>query len=82
MICDDCIKKNVCKLKERCNVLENDIAYSKIDDSISLEVKCKYRETRTGSIFKTPSLPYTPPPNKTTKWDRTTGVNEMAYQPE
>ena len=45
MICDDCIKKDVCKLRERCNILERGTIYSKIEDAITLEVKCIHRVT-------------------------------------
>jgi hypothetical protein len=61
MICDDCTKKDVCRLKEQCNILENDLAHSKIEDAITLEVKCKHREMKTNAgIWKAPPLPSMP----------------------
>ena len=46
MICDDCTKKDVCRLKEGCNILERDMAQHKIEDAIKLSVSCKYREVK------------------------------------
>ena len=46
MICDDCTKKDVCRLREPCTNLENDLAHTKIEDAITLTVKCKHKETR------------------------------------
>jgi len=40
MICDDCIKKEACHLKERCNILEKSL---NIENVISAPVNCKYR---------------------------------------
>ncbi|WP_206460419.1 hypothetical protein [Anaerovorax sp. IOR16] len=54
MICDDCTKKDVCRLKEQCNILERDIQHSEIEDSIILQVKCKHREVAMQGISKRP----------------------------
>ncbi len=41
MLCDSCQKKTVCKYKEQCNILENTIQDSCIEEIICLKVSCK-----------------------------------------
>lgn len=45
MICDNCTKAKVCRYKENCNILERDVAGSKIENIITLEVRCNQKET-------------------------------------
>ena len=40
MICNHC-DNLACELRERCELLYNDIAGCKIEDIITLEIKCK-----------------------------------------
>lgn len=65
MICDDCIKKDVCKYREQCNILERDVLHGKIEDVITLEVKCKHKETRPYTLPRQPynveTVPLTEP---------------------
>lgn len=46
MICDECVKKDVCRLKEQCNSLEEELNQHKIEDAITLTASCKHRETK------------------------------------
>lgn len=55
-ICYDCIKKDVCKYREECNVLEHDAALAKIKDVITLEVRRKYKEVKSYMLPREPFI--------------------------
>lgn len=51
MMCDDCLKEKICKYAENCRILERDVRGSKIEDIITLEIKCKeYMSKSAGGI--------------------------------
>ena len=44
MICDDCIKSEVCKLKDRCRIFEDRIISPVLEGWVTVEIKCKHRD--------------------------------------
>ena len=44
LMCDNCTKAKVCKYKENCNILERDTSGSKIENIITLEIRCNQFE--------------------------------------
>lgn len=45
MLCDDCIKKDVCRLKETCSNLESSLNDQPLYEVFTIEVKCKHKHT-------------------------------------
>jgi len=46
MICDECIKSEVCKLKDRCKIFEDRIISPVLEGWVTVEIKCKHKEVR------------------------------------
>jgi len=44
MVCDDCIKSEVCKLKDRCRIFEDRITSPVLEGWVTVEIKCKHRD--------------------------------------
>ena len=47
MLCDTCTKATVCRLKEDCNRLERSLKGNKVEDILSVEIKCKEYQSKT-----------------------------------
>ena len=43
-ICDDCIKKDVCRLQEHCTKLEEHYKGLTVDEAFTVTVLCKYKQ--------------------------------------
>jgi hypothetical protein len=71
MICDDCIKKDVCKYAEKCKAYEEEYA-SLAEDPIAIEVKCKHKEAKAQQLFRRPpefpALPIKEPTDNGKVW--------------
>ena len=56
MLCDNCIKINVCKHREKCNILERQLMGNKVDEIFTVKVECKeYYSNSTATISFTSS---------------------------
>lgn len=79
MLCDSCVKEKICKYAENCRILERDVGGSKIEDIITLEIKCKEHMTRPIGLGLRP--PKIPSDASNGPQFRTTGV-DMGIYPE
>ena len=64
MICEGCIKQDVCKYQARVREYEANTAAIEMGEPLRVEVACKYKETRSYCDTDTP-------------WDRGAVYNDM-----